>query len=141
MIAIAVDDEMLMLGALVSAVKASPDISEVVQFSGCDDALAFVKENSSCDHDEISSINQFFHILDSVAQTQGCVRLKDGLEKTVYSSCCNADTGVYYYKTYDNSQITAVSLHNIRTKENSLDIYPLRWNCSVQYENVAVPPN
>ena len=46
MIAIAVDDEMLMLGALVSAVKASPDISEVVQFSGCDDALAFVKENS-----------------------------------------------------------------------------------------------
>ena len=102
---------------------------------------AFVKENSSCDHDEISSINQFFHILDSVAQTQGCVRLKDGLEKTVYSSCCNADTGVYYYKTYDNSQITAVSLHNIRTKENSLDIYPLRWNCSVQYENVAVPPN
>ena len=46
MIAIAVDDEMLMLGALVSAVKASPDISEVVQFSGCDDALSFVKENS-----------------------------------------------------------------------------------------------
>ena len=46
MIAIAVDDEMLMLGALVSAVKASPDISEVAQFSGCDDALAFVKENS-----------------------------------------------------------------------------------------------
>ena len=46
MIAIAVDDEMLMLGALVSAVKASPDISEVVQFSGCDDALAFVKEKS-----------------------------------------------------------------------------------------------
>ena len=46
MIAIAVDDEMLMLGALVSAVKASPDISEVAQFSGCEDALAFVKENS-----------------------------------------------------------------------------------------------
>ena len=46
MIAIAVDDEILMLGALVSAIKASPDISAVFQFSGCDDALAFVKENS-----------------------------------------------------------------------------------------------
>ena len=46
MIAIAVDDEVLMLGALVAAVKASPDISEVTQFSGCDEALAFVKENS-----------------------------------------------------------------------------------------------
>ena len=46
MIAIAVDDEILMLGALVAAIKASPDISEVSQFSGCDEALAFVKENS-----------------------------------------------------------------------------------------------
>ena len=46
MIAIAVDDEILMLGALVAAVKASPDISEVTQFSDCDDALEFIKENS-----------------------------------------------------------------------------------------------
>ena len=45
MIAIAVDDEQLMLGALVSAIKASPDISEVSQFSGCDDALTFAKKN------------------------------------------------------------------------------------------------
>ena len=47
MITIAVDDEILMLGALVAAVKASPDISEVTQFSDCDDALEFVKENSA----------------------------------------------------------------------------------------------
>ena len=46
MIAIAVDDEVLMLGALAAAVKASPDISEVFQFSGCDEALTFVKEHS-----------------------------------------------------------------------------------------------
>ncbi|MBR5272256.1 MAG: response regulator [Clostridia bacterium] len=46
MIAIAVDDEILMLGALVAAIKASPDISEVSQFSGCDEALGFVKENT-----------------------------------------------------------------------------------------------
>ena len=46
MIAIAVDDEILMLGALVAAIKASPDISDVFHFSGCDEALAFVKENS-----------------------------------------------------------------------------------------------
>ena len=45
MIAIAVDDEVLMLGALVAAIQVSPDISEVSQFSGCDEALAFVKEN------------------------------------------------------------------------------------------------
>ena len=45
MIAIAVDDEVLMLGALVSAINASPDIKEVNKFSDCDEALEFVKEN------------------------------------------------------------------------------------------------
>ena len=45
MIAIAVDDEILMLGALAAAVKASPDISEVSPFSGCDEALQFVKDH------------------------------------------------------------------------------------------------
>ena len=45
MIAIAVDDEVLMLGALVKAISASPDISEVAKFSNCEQALEFVKEN------------------------------------------------------------------------------------------------
>ena len=45
MIAIAVDDEALMLGALVSAIKASPDISEVSDFSVGEAALEFVKKN------------------------------------------------------------------------------------------------
>ena len=45
MIAIAVDDEVLMLGALVAAIKASPDISEVTKFSYCEEALEFAKNN------------------------------------------------------------------------------------------------
>ena len=45
MIAIAVDDEALMLGALVAAIEASPDITKVVQFSDCDQALEFVKNH------------------------------------------------------------------------------------------------
>ena len=43
MIAIAVDDEVLMLGALVAAIKASPDITEVSGFSDSEGALEFVK--------------------------------------------------------------------------------------------------
>ena len=46
MIAIAVDDEILMLGALVKAITASPDIKEVSKFSNCEKALEFVKENN-----------------------------------------------------------------------------------------------
>jgi two-component SAPR family response regulator len=45
MIAIAVDDEVLMLGALASAIEASPDITRVVSFSECEAALSFVKSN------------------------------------------------------------------------------------------------
>ena len=45
MIAIAVDDEVLMLRALVSAVSSSPDVSDVIQFSDCEEALNYVKDN------------------------------------------------------------------------------------------------
>ena len=45
MIAIAVDDEALMLRALVRAITASPDIREVVSFSDCEKALDYVNEN------------------------------------------------------------------------------------------------
>ena len=45
MIAIAVDDEALMLGALVAAIEASPDVSEVAKFSDCEEALKFVRNN------------------------------------------------------------------------------------------------
>ena len=47
MIAIAVDDEALMLGALVAAVEASPDITEVAKFSDCEEALAYVKDHAA----------------------------------------------------------------------------------------------
>lgn len=45
MIAIAVDDEVLMLGALVEAIEVSPDITEVAKFSDCEKALEFVKSH------------------------------------------------------------------------------------------------
>ena len=45
MIAIAVDDEILMLGALVKAISASPDISEVTKFSDCEQALAYIQDH------------------------------------------------------------------------------------------------
>ena len=45
MIALAVDDEILMLGALVKAISSSPDVKEVVKFSDCEEALEYVKNN------------------------------------------------------------------------------------------------
>lgn len=47
MIAIAVDDEIPMLNALVTAVKSSPDISEVTEFSNCTEVLKWIENNTA----------------------------------------------------------------------------------------------
>ena len=47
MIAIAVDDEPLMLCALQKAIRASDDISQVSSFTSCEEALDFVRENNT----------------------------------------------------------------------------------------------
>ena len=87
---------------------------------------AFTKMNAVSDESEGQSVSQFFHILGSVAQQRGCVPMGEGLyEVTLYSSCCNTDTGVYYYTTYDNSQITAVDMHREQLDGSELAVYPL----------------
>ena len=72
----------------------------------------FIKEKSPCFESEKESVSHFFHILGGVAMPKGCVKTQDGeYEYTRYSSCCNADKGIYYYTTYDNSTVTAVDMH------------------------------
>ena len=59
-------------------------------------------------------------------QPRGCCRLEKGkCEITIYSSCCNADKGIYYYTTYGNSQITAVDMHRENLDGAELISYPL----------------
>ncbi len=73
---------------------------------------AFVKMNSVSADTEGESVSQFFHILGSVDQQRGCCDTGGGkYEITLYTSCCNADKGIYYYTTYDNHQITAVDMN------------------------------
>ena len=85
---------------------------------------AFVKSNSVCDGDEAASVSQFFHILGAVEQVRGCVRVGDAFERTVYTSCCNTDKGIYYYTTYENRQITAVDMHREDLDGSRLIVYP-----------------
>ncbi len=95
----------------------------------------FTKFNSVCQEDESSSISQFFHILGSVTQQSGCVQVGDGFERTVYSSCCNTDRGIYYYKTYENSQITAINMHLEDLNGTEIIDYPLIFDQKIHYLN------
>lgn len=97
---------------------------------------AFTKMNSVSGDSESESISQFFHILGAVSQQRGCVRIGEGeYEMTIYSSCCNTDKGIYYYTTYENSQITGVDMHKENLNGSGLVSYPLLLGQHVHMQN------
>jgi len=96
----------------------------------------FTKMNSIADESESASISQFFHILGAVAQQRGCANVGDDkYEITIYSSCCNVDKGVYYYTTYENSQITGVDMHKEDLDGSALASYPLIEGQQIRMQN------
>lgn len=96
---------------------------------------SFTKMNSVSKDAESASISQIFHILSSVAQQQGCVKIGHLYEKTIYTSCCNTAKGIYYYTTYENSQITGVRLHGENLDGNEPVTFPLRNGQQIRMEN------
>lgn len=97
---------------------------------------SFVKLNSKSGNSESESISQFFHILGSVDQQRGCCKCEDGeYEITIYTSCCNADKGIYYYTTYENHQISAVKMYNENIDSNILTRYPLIKGEQIRLQN------
>ncbi|MBR5564616.1 MAG: choloylglycine hydrolase [Roseburia sp.] len=97
---------------------------------------SFVKMNSVCGTSEVESVSQFFHILSSVEHPRGCVVMNENhYEITLYSSCCNTDKGIYYYKTYDNNQISAVDMHKTNLGDTQLIVYPLNTTPQVFLQN------
>ncbi len=98
--------------------------------------VAFTKLHSVSGTSESESISQFFHILGSVAQQRGCVHMGEGkYEITIYTSCCNTDRGIYYYTTYENSQITGVDLHREDLNGQQLSRYPLITGQQIHMQN------
>jgi choloylglycine hydrolase len=96
---------------------------------------AFVKLNSVSGDGEGESVSQFFHILNSVSQPRGCCKAGAGYERTIYTSCCNASKGIYYYTTYDNHQISAVHLQKAKLDENFLQRFPLVTGEQINHQN------
>lgn len=97
---------------------------------------AFVKMNALSGDSENESVSQFFHILGSVEQQRGCVRMPDGrYELTIYTCCCNTDKGIYYYTTYENHQITAVDMHREDLNGEKLVSYPLITGEQIRMQN------
>ena len=88
--------------------------------------VAFTKMHSISSDDEMSGVSQFFHILESVAQSRGLCDLGNGkYEITIYTSCYNTAKGILYYNCYDNHQISKVDMHKEDLNGSRLVRYPL----------------
>ena len=99
------------------------DLSSASRFA----KVAFTRANSYSGDDEESSVSQFFHILASVEQQNGCTFIADPdlYEYTIYTSCYSTRRGILYYRTYNNSQIAAVDLNHEDLNSTDLISYPL----------------
>ena len=116
----------------MGAVGLPGDVSSASRFV----RAAFTKLNSVSGDSEEESVSQFFHILGTVEQVTGTVYMGEKkYERTVYTSCCNADKGIYYYTTYENRGINAVSMYNENLGGNKLAAYKLNNKMSINWAN------
>lgn len=96
---------------------------------------SFTKMNSPKMRNEERSVAQFFHILGAVEMCEGSLRMGKKNEKTQYTSCTNIHDGIYYYRTYNNSRITAVRMRNEDLDSAKLISYPIRHKSDIYFEN------
>ena len=97
---------------------------------------AFVSANSVSGNGEYDGITQLFHILGSVEQQNGCcITENGGLEKTIYTACFDAQSGVYYYTTYENRQITAIDMFKANLNAAELACYPMLNTPQIKFQN------
>lgn len=108
------------------------DLSSASRFA----KVAFTKMNSLSGRSENESVSQFFHILGAVDQQRGCCEVADGkYEITLYTSCCNATKGIYYYTTYENHQISAVNMYHENLDTKMLIRYPVLTAQQIYFQN------
>lgn len=98
--------------------------------------IAFNKLNCYPSNDELSSVNQFFHLLSSVNQIKGTSKTKNNNnEMTIYSSCCNLNKGLYYYTTYNNHQINSIDMHKEALESSNLIKFKLIQKENINHQN------
>ena len=100
---------------------------------------AFTKLNAVCEDSEQACVSCFFDVLGTVKQVKGCCRLGEGeYEQTVYTSCCNAGKGIYYYTAGRNHRIHAVNMYREKLEDSFLIRYPLICSEDIREQNELV---
>ena len=97
---------------------------------------SFLKLNSVSGRTSLEDISQFFHVLDSVSMVLGSVITESGkYAYSLYSCCMDTAKGIYYYKTYDSHQITAIHFFHEQLDSDKLKLFPLISTPQIHYMN------
>lgn len=84
---------------------------------------AYLKEKASPKNSEEECVGQFFRMLSLVSVPEGCVIKGGKAHYTRYSSCCNADKGIYYYNRCEDYNVKRVDMRKCDLDGNELFIF------------------
>ena len=96
----------------------------------------FLKTHAVFGKDSAENAAQFFHILDALAMVRGSVVTPEGKnDQTIYACCIDAENGIYYYKTYENSRLCAVRLTEEACRGTALCAFSLNRKPDILFAN------
>lgn len=94
----------------------------------------FTTANSKADNTDEASLTQYFHIMQSVGQANGCDQVDGGLyEITQYSCGANLATMDFYWTTYGNQQINGIRASKLNLDASELYVYPTSEKQAVNF--------
>lgn len=81
----------------------------------------FVKNHIHGISDEAHGVSTFFHVMNTVLVPKGCEKNREGKSVfTLYTSCIDIKKRTYFFTTYDNRRIRAVSMTEGNMDGNTL---------------------
>ncbi len=83
----------------------------------------YLKKHASAKDSEKENVSQFFRLLSLVSVPEGCVTKEGKAHYTRYSSCCNADKGVYYYNRCVDYNVERVDMRKCNLDGNKLFVF------------------
>lgn len=124
--------DMDIYGVGMGAIGLPGDVSPMSRFV----RAAFNKCNALWSDSEEEIVTQIFHVLNSVIMIQGTVLTKTKkYDRTLYSCCVDGERGIYYYKTYENSQVRAVHLFHENLETEGLKTFSVSGRQRIENMN------
>lgn len=98
--------------------------------------VGFTLANSLAADTDDATLSQYFHIMQSVGQADGCDQVEDGLyEITQYTCGANLETMDFYWSTYNNQRINGLHTKSLNLDSDSIMDFPVSEKQDVNFIN------